>query len=150
MSNLTQRVITAAVAIPVILAICMFGGIMFAGFITIISAIALTEFYAMCRAKGAHPQVGLGIVAGSCVTLSFYHRELRYYISGLFEGTRIKASKPARPVRSPELCHFNGTNAGPSPSHDSRADILTPPWRASSESSVTRIVRTQDARASTA
>lgn len=96
MSNLTQRVITAAVAIPLILAICMFGGIIFAGFITIISAIALAEFYTMCRAKGAHPQVGLGIVAGSCVTLSFYHRELRYHISGLFEGFGVAIPFPGQ------------------------------------------------------
>jgi len=73
MSNLTQRVGTAAVAIPVIIVICLTGGIWFFLFIALASAVALREFYAIAAAKGAKPQVRMGLLAGFFVNLSFYH-----------------------------------------------------------------------------
>jgi phosphatidate cytidylyltransferase len=73
MSNLTQRVGTAAVAIPIIILICLAGGIWFFLFVAAASAVALREFYAIAAAKGARPQVRMGLAAGFFVNLAFYH-----------------------------------------------------------------------------
>lgn len=74
MSNLGQRVIVGAVAIPIILLLCMAGGIYFFVFIALTSAVALHEFYTLAAAKGARPLVALGIAAGFAVNLSFFLR----------------------------------------------------------------------------
>ena len=76
-SNLTTRVLTAVVAIPIILLICIAGGMYFFGFIALASALALTEFYGLAKAKGSKPLVGLGVFCGFLVNLSFYHAQLQ-------------------------------------------------------------------------
>ena len=83
-SNLTQRILTAIVAIPLIVAICLAGGLYFFAFIAIASAVALYEFYGLAKAKGAQPQVALGLVAGFLVNLSFYHSSLQNFVAGVF------------------------------------------------------------------
>ncbi|HLB00930.1 MAG TPA: phosphatidate cytidylyltransferase [Bacteroidota bacterium] len=76
MSNLTQRIGTAAVAIPIIVLVCLLGGIWFLFFIAAASFVALREFYLIAGAKGAKPQVGTGLAAGLFVNLTFYHSRL--------------------------------------------------------------------------
>jgi len=71
-SNLAQRVLVGVVAIPIILVLCLAGGPYFLGFVAIVSAVALREFYGLAAAKGARPLVAAGIVAGFIVNLSFY------------------------------------------------------------------------------
>jgi phosphatidate cytidylyltransferase len=71
-SNLAQRVLVGVVAIPIILVLCLAGGPYFFGFVAIVSAVALREFYGLAAAKGAKPLVAAGIVAGFVVNLSFY------------------------------------------------------------------------------
>lgn len=95
MSNLTQRVLTALVAIPLIVAICLAGGAYFALFVAAASAVALYEFYGLARAKGAQPQVALGLVSGLVVTLSFFHAELRALIAGAFLQGGIEIPFPS-------------------------------------------------------
>ncbi len=77
MSNLTKRILVAAVAIPVILLLCMAGRYYFFGFVAAASALALIEFYRLARAKGASPQMVPGVVAGFAVNLSFYYPGVR-------------------------------------------------------------------------
>jgi phosphatidate cytidylyltransferase len=71
-SNLAQRIAVGAVAIPIIFVLCMAGGVYFFGFIAIVSAVALREFYALAEAKGARPLVTLGIIGGFFINLSFF------------------------------------------------------------------------------
>jgi len=71
-SNLGQRVAVAVVAIPLILVLCMAGGVYFCGFVALLSAVALREFYALAEAKGARPLVTWGLVGGLAVNLSFF------------------------------------------------------------------------------
>ncbi len=73
MSNFAQRVVTSAVAIPVVLLLCLTGGVWFFLFIAAVSALALREFYLITAAKGARPQVWTGILAGFFVNLCFFH-----------------------------------------------------------------------------
>jgi phosphatidate cytidylyltransferase len=71
-SNLAQRVLVGVVAIPIILVLCMAGGPYFFGFIALVSAVTLREFYGLAEAKGARPLMVAGIVAGFAINLSFY------------------------------------------------------------------------------
>ncbi len=89
MTNLTQRVITAVVAIPLIVFLCVTGGPAFFLFIAAASAIALREFYRIAEAKGAKPLVGLGIAAGFFVNLSFFHYPLHMALASWFEPVGI-------------------------------------------------------------
>jgi phosphatidate cytidylyltransferase len=82
MSNLTQRILVAIVAIPLIVLISMAGGIYFFAFTSLCSAVALSEFYSLARVKGARPLVVLGIAAGFFVNLSFYHAKLQPAVVG--------------------------------------------------------------------
>ena len=72
MSNLAQRVLVGIVAIPIILLLCMAGGVYFFVFVAAVSAVALHEFYRLAAAKGAKPMVALGLIAGFAINLSFF------------------------------------------------------------------------------
>jgi phosphatidate cytidylyltransferase len=96
MSNLTQRILVAIVAIPLIVLICMLGGVYFFGFIALVSAVALHEFYAIARAKGARPMVGAGIVAGFFVNLSFFHPKLLEAFAGGMESVGMPIPFPSQ------------------------------------------------------
>jgi phosphatidate cytidylyltransferase len=71
-SNLVQRVLVGIVAIPIILLLCMAGGVYFFLFVALVSAVALHEFYRLAAAKGAKPMVALGLLAGFAVNLTFF------------------------------------------------------------------------------
>lgn len=96
MNNLTQRIITAIVAIPLILLICMVGGIYFFAFVALCSAVALYEFYGLARAKGANPQIGLGIFWGFLINLSFFYTKLQVFVVGMFVDRGIAIPFPSQ------------------------------------------------------
>jgi phosphatidate cytidylyltransferase len=73
-------VLVALVAIPVILLLAMAGGFYFFGFITVVSALALHEYYTLVRAKSASPQITLGMIFGFCVSAVFIFNRLRYVV----------------------------------------------------------------------
>jgi phosphatidate cytidylyltransferase len=95
-NNLTRRILTAIVAIPIILVICMAGGIYFFGFIAIASAVALKEFYSLGSAKGARPLTVLGICSGFFVNLSFYHNKLREVVFSWFHSRGVEIAFPTQ------------------------------------------------------
>src|SRR5262249_25272013 len=96
MSNLTQRVLTAAVAIPLILFLCIQGGVFFLAFIMLISSVALWEFYGLCGLKGAVPQRLAGVIAGISITLSFYHQNLQNGLAAFFLSMGIPIGFPSQ------------------------------------------------------
>jgi phosphatidate cytidylyltransferase len=73
-SNLAKRVAVGVVAIPLVLLLCMVGGVYFFTFIALASAVALREFYALTEAKGAKPLVVPGILGGLAINISFFVR----------------------------------------------------------------------------
>lgn len=77
MSNLTLRVLVALVGIPLIVFLTLSGGYYFFAFITLVSALALHEFYGLAKKKGADPQVVLGLLFGLCVSSVFLYSKLR-------------------------------------------------------------------------
>lgn len=96
MTNLAQRVLTALIAIPIIVVICMVGGIYFFCFIALASAIALSEFYSLAKAKGAEPLVLMGILSGFFINLSFYHAKFRTFVVELFDRWGIAIPFPSQ------------------------------------------------------
>jgi phosphatidate cytidylyltransferase len=83
-TNLGQRVLTAVIAIPAIIAATMYGGIAFFLFVALLSTLALKEFYGLTEARGAKPLTAAGMVAGIAVNCSFFHAQLRAWIAGAF------------------------------------------------------------------
>ena len=83
-SNLTIRVLVAVVGIPVLLLAAMAGGFAFYGFALLAALLALREFYALARAKGASPQTVTGMIfAGSIVTVFLYFKVRFLVVGGL-------------------------------------------------------------------
>lgn len=77
MSNLTTRVLVAAVGIPLIIVLTLTGGYAFFLFIAVVSVLAVREFYALARVRGIEPQQGVGIAMGLCFLAAFSYDRLR-------------------------------------------------------------------------
>ena len=96
MSNLTLRILTAVVAIPLILLICNAGGFYFFAFVAVISGVALSEFYGLAKAKGVKAMTVMGVIGGLCIDAAFYHRSLQTFIVGLFESYGVAIPFPGQ------------------------------------------------------
>ena len=96
MNNITKRILTALVAIPLIVLICMAGGIYFFAFISIASALALKEFYGLVSAKGAKPLATLGIISGLCINLAFFHNRFSSFVVGIFDSFGVAIPFPTQ------------------------------------------------------
>ena len=71
-SNLTLRLLTAAVLAPPVVWLCYVGGLPFVLVTTLFIAVGVNEFYDFISAKGARPQRLLGVLAASSVPLIVY------------------------------------------------------------------------------
>lgn len=66
-SNLTLRLISAAILIPPVIYAIFQGAIWVLAFVVVITWLGLREFYLLIEAKGAHPLRGFGTIAGVAV-----------------------------------------------------------------------------------
>ena len=89
MSNHTIRILTAVVGIPVILLLCLTGGVYFLGFVALASAVALKEFYGLAKAKGVQPLVFPGILFGFLINTTFFHAKLVSFLISISGGKEI-------------------------------------------------------------
>jgi phosphatidate cytidylyltransferase len=71
-SNLTRRLLTAAVVIPPILWLIVAGGLWILGAVTLIVLLAVREFYQLIEVKGAHPLVGYGMAGSAALPVVAY------------------------------------------------------------------------------
>jgi phosphatidate cytidylyltransferase len=78
--DLAARVAVAAVAIPVITWIVMKGGYPFFIFMDVVAGVALWEFYRLAQLKGVFPNIVLGLIFGTLISLPFMHERLEYDI----------------------------------------------------------------------
>jgi phosphatidate cytidylyltransferase len=85
-SNTGTRVAVALIAIPGILLLAWLGGYAWALFIAAVMVVALFEYAALVRAKGAHPQIGMMIAAGLALLLVFLHERLSSDVPALLGG----------------------------------------------------------------
>jgi phosphatidate cytidylyltransferase len=92
LSNLTVRILVAAVGIPLVLALTLAGGFYFLLFIAVVSGIALFEFYALSRARGARPQQVLGILLGLGINAMFSRGIVHLFGTGASAAIMTSAS----------------------------------------------------------
>ncbi len=87
MSNLSARLLVAAVAIPVIVLLAWLGGYFWLFFVGAVLVAAMHEFSDFARTKGAAPQTALMTAAGLALLLAFMHERLGADIAALSGGT---------------------------------------------------------------
>jgi len=94
LSNLTLRILVAAVAIPLILLLSMMGGYLFFLCVAVISCIALFEFYGLAKAKGTNPNVVVGLVFGVCINAVFIFDRMKYPVLAAFDRAGMAMPLP--------------------------------------------------------
>ena len=72
MKELITRIIVAAVGIPLAILVIHTGSYLFLGIISVISTLALWEFYNMAHKNNLHPRRYEGIIAGLIILISFF------------------------------------------------------------------------------
>jgi phosphatidate cytidylyltransferase len=85
-TNTGTRVLVAVIAIPGIVLLAWLGGYAWALFVAAVLVVALTEFAALSRAKGAAPQTGVMIAAALALLAVFLHERLSADIPALVGG----------------------------------------------------------------
>ena len=88
-SNLASRVLVALVAVPALLLISYQGGFLFFAFVSAVSCLALSEFYAMAALKGASPQRTLGIATAILLNGVFFHDRIQSMLLSVFPGIEL-------------------------------------------------------------
>lgn len=71
MTNLSQRILVALVAIPLFVFASLQGGVVFFGLVALIATVGLYEFYLLAERKSASPQVLIGMFFGLSVLSTF-------------------------------------------------------------------------------
>jgi phosphatidate cytidylyltransferase len=71
MSNLVQRLLVAAIGIPIVVLIVLLKPFAFLGLLAMLAAVTVHEYYGLSKAKGLRPQVVLGCTATGLVVLTF-------------------------------------------------------------------------------
>jgi phosphatidate cytidylyltransferase len=84
LSNLTTRILVALAGIPAVLAVTLAGGYLFFAFVALVGTLALHEFYALTRAKGASPQVIPGMLFGLLFLAVFMYDRLHLVVLNIF------------------------------------------------------------------
>ena len=79
MSNLLQRILVAAVGIPIVLYVC-FKPLSLLGLAILFAVLAVHEFYGLAKAKGFAVQSGIGMTLTALIVLSFAHFRLPLHL----------------------------------------------------------------------
>jgi phosphatidate cytidylyltransferase len=83
LSNLTQRLITAAVFLPVVLALTLMGGWGFTLLAMALGLIGVLEFYLMAHDRPTQGSAWVGAPAALLIMLAFHMQEARLWIAAL-------------------------------------------------------------------
>ena len=73
LSNLQQRLLTAAVAVPLLILIFWAGGLWFLALVLFVIFVGMSEFYHLIQAKGLQPQWVIGILAALGLGLNAFY-----------------------------------------------------------------------------
>ena len=82
MSNLTQRILVAVIAIPIIIYVS-FMPYSLLGLTLIFALVAVHEFYGLAKMKGFIPQIKIGMLLTAFIVISFAHSQLLEAALGL-------------------------------------------------------------------
>lgn len=94
MSNLTVRVLVAVVGIPLILLVTIAGGYLFFAFVSLVSTLALIEYYRLSRAKGAVPLTVPGVLLGLLVNAVFIFERLKHALVERLDAAGLSVATP--------------------------------------------------------
>ncbi|MCC6801617.1 MAG: phosphatidate cytidylyltransferase [Anaerolineae bacterium] len=83
LSNIAQRVITAVVVAPIIIATVLLGGLPFMIVVTFFSVVGLTEFFILARNRPSQGRALVGIPTLIVLALAFYLNDARLGIGAL-------------------------------------------------------------------
>src|SRR5437016_1131193 len=83
MSNLTQRILFAAVGIPVVLYIVLAKPVAFFALSVMLAGVTVNEYYGLAKYKGYSPQVALGVILSMLVAASFGKFRLQSFLTPL-------------------------------------------------------------------
>jgi len=78
LSNLQQRLLTAGVAVPLLILIFWAGGRWFLALVLFVILVGMSEFYGLVQAKGLLPQPVLGTIAALGLGLNAYYGNPSY------------------------------------------------------------------------
>ena len=87
LSNFTQRVLFALVAIPVVLGAVWYGDWALASVLAVASALAAWEFFRIAQALGTRPMARLGILIAALLPLAIHARYLGLPVDALVSPT---------------------------------------------------------------
>ncbi len=71
MSNLVQRLLVAAIGIPIVVLIVLFKPFALLALLAMLAAVTVHEYYGLSKAKGLRPQVVIGCTAAALTVLTF-------------------------------------------------------------------------------
>ncbi len=75
MTNLTKRILVAAIGIPIVIYVA-FMPYSLLGLMIIFALVAVHEFYGLAKIKGFIPQVTIGMILTALIVVSFAHAQL--------------------------------------------------------------------------
>src|SRR4051812_44284877 len=76
MSNLAQRILVAAIGIPIVIWVALYRPVGLLGLTLIAALIAVHELYGLAKAKGFVPQVAIGMTLTALIVLGFARVQL--------------------------------------------------------------------------
>ena len=80
-SNLVQRVLVAAIGIPIVYYLVMEKPVGLLGLTLILAALCVQEYYVLAKANGFLPQIGVGITFTVLLVLGFAHHRVNYLLN---------------------------------------------------------------------
>lgn len=86
LSNIAQRVITAAVVTPIVVVAVLLGGIPFTVMVTVFAVIGVTEFYILARNRPSQGSALVGIPMLVGVVIGFYVGDARVWSGAVLIG----------------------------------------------------------------
>lgn len=89
LSNMTQRIITAAVVGPIVVAAALLGGIAFTVVVTVFALVGALEFYALAHDRPSQGSTLVGVPVLVAVILAFHFREPLLWVTALALGALV-------------------------------------------------------------
>jgi len=87
--NTSIRILVSVIAVPLILALCIYGKIPFLLFVLGIATLSYWEFSKLVKNKNAHPNIVLGILSIILIIINFYFRFTDFFILLIFSSVII-------------------------------------------------------------
>src|SRR3954463_12739124 len=89
LSNMAQRIITAAVVAPIVVVCVLSGGLAFTLVVTVFAIPGIIEFYMLAQNRASQGSTLIGVPMLIAVVLGFYWGEPRLWVAALLVGAVV-------------------------------------------------------------